>query len=161
MTFDADKLRALDEAATTGDLSTAERHIKHEHIECPICQGDGEVLATDYCNIDSKALGVQFYGIGNEFGAHEALWTYLRHSVPAILAMAEDRKAWAEAVATIMARCEAMEDEAVEELVKAEAEHAQGYWRGQKRTAKSIRRELHDLTRALRSGEREGVKPKP
>lgn len=74
----------------------------------------------------------------------------------AILAMAEDRKAWTEAVATIIARCEALEDEAADELVKAESEHAQGYWRGQKMAAKSIRRELHDLTRALRSGEREG-----
>lgn len=89
--MDAEKLRALYEAATKGDLSTAERHIEHEHIECPVCQGDGEVLATDYCNIDGKALGVQFYGIGNEFGAHEALWAYLVSTVPSILALTEER----------------------------------------------------------------------
>lgn len=91
--IDVEKLKKLHEAATKGDLSTAERYTEHEHIECPVCQGDGEVLASDYCNIDGKALGVQFYGIGNEFGAHEALWSYLVHSVPAILAMAEERQA--------------------------------------------------------------------
>lgn len=76
---------------------------------------------------------------------------YLWNNRAAILAMAEGRKAWSEAVTAIMARCEALEDEASNELVKAESEHAQGYWRGQKRTAKSIRRELHDLTRAALS----------
>lgn len=90
--FEAERLKKLHEFATKGDLSTAERYTEHEHIECPVCQGDGEVLASDYCNIDGKALGVQFYGIGNEFGAHEALWSYLVHSVPAILAMAEERE---------------------------------------------------------------------
>lgn len=97
------KLKALDSAATAGDLSTAERHIAEEHIECPVCQGEGEVLAADYCNIDGKALGVQFYGIGGEFGAHEALWTFLRNSVPEIIAMAED-------AARLRARCEARQE---------------------------------------------------
>jgi len=96
--FEAERLKKLHEFATKGDLSTAERYTEHEHIECPVCQGDGEVLASDYCNIDGKALGVQFYGIGNEFGAHEALWSYLVHSVPAILAMAEREKRKREAV---------------------------------------------------------------
>ncbi len=73
----------------------------------------------------------------------------MNSAASAILAMPGEWKAWVEAVATIMARCEVLEDEAADELVKAEGEHAQGYWRGQKRTAKSIRRELHDLTRAL------------
>lgn len=89
--IDVEKLKKLHEFATKGDLSTAERHVAEEHIECPVCQGDGEVLSSDYCNIDGKALGVQFYGIGKEFGAHEALWSFLRNSVPAILAMAEER----------------------------------------------------------------------
>lgn len=101
--IDVEKLKKLHEAATKGDLSTAERHVAEEHIECPVCQGDGEVLASDYCNIDGKALGVQFYGIGNEFGAHEALWTYLVHSVPAILAMAEERERMREALSNLYA----------------------------------------------------------
>lgn len=37
--MDIEKLRALDAAATAGDLSTVERHTEHEHIECPVCQG--------------------------------------------------------------------------------------------------------------------------
>ena len=91
-TLKAETLRALAEKATPGKLSTAERYTEHEHIECPACQGDGEVLATDYCNIDEKALGVQFYGIGSEFGAHEALWSYLVNAVPEILALLEADK---------------------------------------------------------------------
>ncbi|WP_395326920.1 Lar family restriction alleviation protein [Novosphingobium sp. BL-8H] len=68
----------------------------------------------------------------------------------------EENRAWSEVVTTIMARCEALEDEASDGLGRSVNEHAQGYWRGQKTTAKSLRRELHDLTRALRSDEREG-----
>lgn len=68
----------------------------------------------------------------------------------------EENKAWAEAVTAIMARCEALEDEASDGLERSVIEHARGVWSGQKMAAKSIRRELHDLTRALRSGEREG-----
>lgn len=90
--FSSDKLRELHEAATRGDLTTAERHIKCETVECPACQGDGELDAADYCNFDGVALGVQFYGIGGHFGAHEALWRYFVQSLPAILAMAEERR---------------------------------------------------------------------
>lgn len=90
--IDTDKLRALVQAATPGDLSTATRHTECETVECPACQGDGELDAADYCNFDSVALGVQFYGIGGQFGAHEALWRYLVQSIPAILAMAEDNE---------------------------------------------------------------------
>ncbi|MFC0684912.1 hypothetical protein [Novosphingobium clariflavum] len=90
--IDTDKLRALVQAATPGDLSTATRHTECETVECPACQGDGELDAADYCNFDGVALGVQFYGIGGHFGAHEALWRYFVQSIPAILAMAEDNR---------------------------------------------------------------------
>lgn len=82
---DIDELERLLAAATSGDLSTAERHVLSEYVECPMCGGDGEVGATDYCNFDGVALGVQFYGIGHEFGAHEKLWVAARNSLPAIL----------------------------------------------------------------------------
>jgi len=53
-----------------------------------------------------------------------------------------------EAVRVIMACCETLEDEASDELVSKElTEHAVGYLRGQKSTAKSLRRHLHGLTR--------------
>ena len=87
-----DELKALADLlakATPGDLSTAERHTLQEAVECPFCQGQGEVEAADYCNFDGVALGVQFYGIGEQFGAHEALWNasvnFLRDNLPAII----------------------------------------------------------------------------
>ena len=81
-------LRELAGKATKGDLTTAMRHTHEEWVECPLC-GDGEVSATDYCNFDRKALGVQFYGIGSEFGAHENLWSALMSNLPTILAALE------------------------------------------------------------------------
>ena len=85
------RLSALAEKATKGDLSTAERHIEQEWCECPACDGSGEVLATDYCNFDGKALGVQFYGIGSEFGAHEALWRELVNALPTIISALQEK----------------------------------------------------------------------
>lgn len=83
------ELRELLAAATPGNLSTAERHTPSECVECPMCQGDGEIEAADYCNFDGKALGVQFYGIGNEFGAHERLWSATIKALPMLLDLAE------------------------------------------------------------------------
>lgn len=79
------ELRSLIAACTKGDLSTAQRHIKAETVECPACHGDGEVEAADYCNFDGVALGVQFYGIGEQFGAHEKLWSAVSTHLPALL----------------------------------------------------------------------------
>jgi len=82
-------LRELAGRATKGDLTTAQRHTPEEWVECPFCQGEGEVSATDYCNFDGKALGVQFYGIGSEFGAHENLWSAIISNLPTILTALE------------------------------------------------------------------------
>ena len=87
-----EELEKLIAEATPGDLSTAELS-REEVIECPVCGGDGEVDAVDYCNFDHKALGVQFYGIGNEFGAHEKLWSYFMNNAPALLAALSERDA--------------------------------------------------------------------
>lgn len=70
-------------------LDTAESIISAEngaHIECPVCHGEGYAdLENDYCNFDNHAIGVQFYGIGPEFGAGE---NYFRAAKPAnILAL--------------------------------------------------------------------------
>ena len=94
MTDTIAELRALLAACTKGDLSTAQRHIVCESVECPACQGDGEVEAADYCNFDGVALGVQFYGIGQEFGAHEKLWTAVARSLPALLDRVEAGEVW-------------------------------------------------------------------
>lgn len=52
-------------------------------IECPVCGGEGYAsLGNDYCNFDNHAIGVQFYGIGPEFGLAEA---YFRAANPATI----------------------------------------------------------------------------
>ena len=91
--FDLDEIERLLAAATVGDLTTAQYHTLSEYVECPVCDGDGEVRASDYCNFDGVALGVQFYGIGSEFGAHERLWTELKHSAPAMIAAIRELRA--------------------------------------------------------------------
>lgn len=54
-----------------------------------------------------------------------------------------------EAIVTIIGRCEALEDEASDELAKDQADHAHGFYRGQKSIAKSLRRHLADLARPI------------
>lgn len=70
--FDLDALERAALAATPQGIDTAQvvHDCEGKTIECPHCQGDGYVeLEGDYCNFDGAAIGVQFYGIGNEFGA--------------------------------------------------------------------------------------------
>lgn len=69
-----DKLEALAKAATPQNFDSAQ--ITNQGcIECPSCDGSGEVeLTADYCNYDGRALGVQFYGIGPEHRAAEAFY---------------------------------------------------------------------------------------
>jgi len=52
-----------------------------------------------------------------------------------------------DAIRTIMARCEALEDEAVDQAEHEEGLYATAFLSGQKTTAKSLRRHLHDLSR--------------
>lgn len=74
---------ALDSAETVKAASGA-------MIECPVCGGEGYASAeNDYCNFDNHAIGVEFYGIGPEFGLAEA---YFRAANPAtILALLAER----------------------------------------------------------------------
>ena len=60
-------------------------------IECPVCSGEGYASAeNDYCNFDNHAIGVEFYGIGSEFGLAEA---YFRKASPTtILALLAERE---------------------------------------------------------------------
>jgi hypothetical protein len=51
------------------------------------------------------------------------------------------------ALGTIMARMEALEDEASDALATELSVQAAGFMRGQKSTAKSLRSHLHDMTR--------------
>lgn len=80
---DHTELKRLAEAATPQKFDTAEEKSENGYIECPHCGGSGEVeLEADYCNYDGVAIGVQFYGIGHEFGAAEA---YYRAANPAAI----------------------------------------------------------------------------
>jgi hypothetical protein len=83
------ELKRLAEAATPQDFDSAEEKTENGYIECPHCGGEGEVeRQVDYCNYDNVAIGVQFYGIGNEFGAAEA---YYRAANPAaVIALIAD-----------------------------------------------------------------------
>ncbi|MFU0930876.1 hypothetical protein ACM26E_08645 [Kluyvera cryocrescens] len=82
-------MKAAAEKATALNLDTAQE-IRDEDgcTECPVCGGEGHVDAErDYCNIDNVALGVQFYGIGEQHGIAEE---YFRQVVPAnVLALVE------------------------------------------------------------------------
>ena len=70
-------IRARAEAATPGNLDTVndpndEYGGRSEGVyECPMCNGDGSVDGVTYCNFDDVAMGVQFFGIGEEHGKYE------------------------------------------------------------------------------------------
>lgn len=88
----AQELEALIAKATPGDLSTAEVVGGEETVECPLCTGVGEVPQdAHYTNFDAVALGVQFFGIGPHFDAHQALWSWLMKHRETILAALKDR----------------------------------------------------------------------
>ena len=97
------ELKRVAEAATPQDFDRAELKVENGHGECPQCGGQVEVeLEADYCNFDGAAIGVQFYGIGHEFGAAEAFYRAANPDVVlALIAENErfrkDAKYWSEA----------------------------------------------------------------
>ncbi|VVE28934.1 hypothetical protein PEP31012_03565 [Pandoraea eparura] len=103
--IDLDTLKRAALAATPQDIDTAQIVRDKDgsrYIDCPICCGEGSVmLEGDYCNYDGKAIGVQFYGIGNEFGAAEA---YFRVANPAAILSLVERLERAEAALTSPAK---------------------------------------------------------
>lgn len=76
------EMKAAAEKATPLQLDTAQLKRGNDGwIECPCCEGAGDVEAeSDFYNIDGKALGVQFYGIGEHHGLAEQ---YFRQASPA------------------------------------------------------------------------------
>jgi hypothetical protein len=86
MNNDLQQLKALAMAATPQNFDSAERVDADGYAECPLCHGDGTVeLAKGYCNYDGVAIGVEFYGIGDE---HKNAEAYYRAANPkAILAL--------------------------------------------------------------------------
>ena len=81
--LDLDAIEAAAKAATPQDFDSAELKVENGHVECPQCGGQGEVeLLAEYTNFDGVAIGVQFFGIGHEFGAAEAFY---RAANPAVV----------------------------------------------------------------------------
>ena len=99
-------LTGLHDAATPGDLSTAE--IKEaDWFECPHCSGVAEVQAEQFINYDGVAANVLFSGIGTEFGANRDWymaicrdWPKVRDTIEALL---DDRYALMQRIAELEA----------------------------------------------------------
>lgn len=92
MTIDTTKLRELAQKATPQNFETAQIKTGNDaSIECPFCGGEGLIASEGgYCNYDGVAIGVEFYGVGTEFGAAEA---YYRAANPAtVLALLDEIK---------------------------------------------------------------------
>jgi hypothetical protein len=70
-----------------------------------------------------------------------------REAATEITRLREENKRMREAICVTLARLEALEDEASDGLSADNDEHADGFWRGQKSVAKSLRSHLHDMTR--------------
>jgi len=88
-----------------------------------------------------------------EYDEHEAVSYFTSHRLQSVAAATAAKDAeiaeLAQAVRCIMARCEALEDEAYNGIANdRDKTHASGFWCGQKSTAKSLRAHLHDMTRA-------------
>jgi hypothetical protein len=79
--MDIEKLKALALAATPQNFDSAQIKREGGWSDCPACDSTGIVsLGKDYCNYDGTALGVQFYGIGDE---HQKAEAYYRAANPA------------------------------------------------------------------------------
>ena len=74
MTIDLDEMERVAREATPGDLSTAEQRLGPDMFVCPVCDGEGDVPGAIHNNIDGVAMGVQFFGVGHEFGKYEAFF---------------------------------------------------------------------------------------
>ncbi len=75
-----DRLKAAALACTPLDIDTAQFTKGEDDVDCFYCGGEGFVhLEATHGNFDNCAIGVQFFGIGNEFGAADR---YLREASP-------------------------------------------------------------------------------
>jgi len=75
------ELRQAAEALTPQNIDSAEL-TTDGIIECPVCQGEGEVESTAYCNYDKAPIGVHFYGIGQD---HQNAERFFRLARPQVL----------------------------------------------------------------------------
>lgn len=97
-------LTKLHDAATPGDLSTAEVTDEGEWFGCPHCSGDGEVRADQYINYDGVAANVLFSGVGHEFGANRDWYLAVCRDWPKVRDTVADLTDLADAQAQEIAR---------------------------------------------------------
>ena len=83
-----EELERLVALATPQNLDSAEQHKDDEWLECPFC-AEGGVDGATYTNYDNSAIGVQFFGVGNQFIYNEAAYRALWNAAPALLAAAK------------------------------------------------------------------------
>lgn len=119
-----DELEKLAKAATPGNLDTAKDIRRGEESDCPVC-GEGVVEMDTFTNFDGHAMGVQFFGIGPEFGNYEA---YFRACSPDnILALIASHKEVVDALADVIGLAELV---ASRDDISEDAEEALRYgWR--------------------------------
>lgn len=82
---DLAELERLLVKATPQKIETAEQTEDGDY-ECPLCQTQGYVEGHTYCNYDGVAIGVQFFGIGDEHVDAEALFRKTIAALPSLLA---------------------------------------------------------------------------
>lgn len=82
----AGQIETLAARATKGDLATSGDVETDGVYQCPLCDGMGDVDGETFTNFDAAAVGVQFFGVGDEFKAHEELWSLMVGNLPLIVA---------------------------------------------------------------------------
>ncbi len=118
---DLARLQEIAEKATPGDLDTAEHHDVNEDMDCPLCGGEGLVPGSTFTNYDGHAVGVQFFGVGEQFGLNEA---FHRAFTPAVaLSLLADRARMEKAVELL---CEVYE--AARDVSMAAVQDDDGEW---------------------------------
>lgn len=86
-----DKLEALLALASPQALETAEIVRRDdEYLDCPCCDGEGSVDGATYLNYDGFAVGVQFFGVGEQFVHNEEAFRALWRDAPWLMECARD-----------------------------------------------------------------------
>lgn len=76
------QLKALALAATPQNFDSWQVKSEGGEMDCPACGGEGTVeRGNDYCNYDKAAIGVTFYGIGEDHRNAEAYYRAVRPAV--------------------------------------------------------------------------------
>ena len=100
-----DKLEALLALASPQALETAAKREEtpslNEYLDCPFCDGEGSVDGVTLTNYDGEAVGIQFFGVGDQFVHNETAFRALWRDAPWLIECAREmHEACAAALAT-------------------------------------------------------------